>query len=76
MRYTRITVERETLDTRNGLPCSLLLRMMAPLNLVELNHLSPHDTVMLTQKLYYMLWIRQVGIERRDIINDNVSRWL
>jgi hypothetical protein len=23
-----------------------------------------------------MLWIRQVGIERRDIVNDNVSKWL
>jgi hypothetical protein len=50
--------------------------MTAPLNLVEENHLSPHDSVLLTQKLHWMLWIRQVGIERRDIISDDISRWL
>jgi hypothetical protein len=44
--------------------------MIAPLDLVESNRTSPHDSFLLTQKLH---WIRQVGIERRDIINDNVS---
>jgi hypothetical protein len=59
-----------------GLSCSLFLGMTAPLNLVEANHLLPHDSVLLTQKLQWMLWIRQVGIERHDIVNDNVSGWL
>jgi hypothetical protein len=59
-----------------GLPCSLFLGMMAPLNLVEGNHPSPHDSVLLTQKLHWMLWIRQVSIKRRNIINDNISGWL
>jgi hypothetical protein len=35
-----------------GPPCSLLLGVMAPLNIVESNHPSPHDLVMLTQKLH------------------------
>jgi hypothetical protein len=59
-----------------GPPCSLLLGMMAPLNLIESNCPSPHDSVLLTQKLHWMLWIRQVGIERRNIINDDIRGWL
>jgi hypothetical protein len=59
-----------------GLICSLLLEMIAPLNLVESNRPPPHDLVLLTQKLHWMLWIRQVGVERRDIVNDNISGWL
>jgi hypothetical protein len=47
--------------------------MMAPLNLVEANHPLPRESVLLTQKLHWMLWIRQVGIERHDIVNDNIS---
>jgi hypothetical protein len=58
------------------LPCNLLLRMTAPLNLVELNRPPPQDSVLLTQKLHWMLWIRQVDIETRNIINNNVSGWL
>jgi hypothetical protein len=34
---------------------SLFLRMMAPLNLIELDRLSPHDSILLTQKLHWML---------------------
>jgi hypothetical protein len=41
-----------------GLSCSLFLGMTAPLNLVEANHLLPHDSVLLTEKLQWMLWIR------------------
>jgi hypothetical protein len=41
----------------DSLPCSFLFRMMALLNLIEMNRLSPHDSVLLTQKLYCMLWI-------------------
>jgi hypothetical protein len=59
-----------------GLPCSLFLGMMPLVNLVEVNHLSPRDSVLLTQKLHWMLWIRQVGIKRHDIINDNISGWI
>jgi hypothetical protein len=47
--------------------------MTAPPNLVEANHPLPHESVLLTQKLHWMLWIRQVGIERHDIVNDNIS---
>jgi hypothetical protein len=50
--------------------------MMAALNLEEANHLFPHDSVLLTQKLYWMLRIRLVGIERRDIIYDSIHGWL
>jgi hypothetical protein len=46
---------------------------MAPLNLIELNRLSPHDAVLLTQKLHWVLWIGQVGIERRDIGDNDIS---
>jgi hypothetical protein len=59
-----------------GLPCSPFLRMTAPLNLVEINRLPPHDSVLLIQKLHWMLRIRQVSIERHDIVNDDVSGWL
>jgi hypothetical protein len=38
-----------------GLPCSLFLGMMAPLNLIEMNRPLPHDSVLLTQKLHWML---------------------
>jgi hypothetical protein len=38
-----------------GLPCSLFLKITAPLNLIESNHPSPHDSVLLTQKLHWML---------------------
>jgi hypothetical protein len=47
--------------------------MMASMNLVEVNRPSPRDSVLLTQKLHWMLWIRQDGIERRDIINDDIN---
>jgi hypothetical protein len=38
-----------------GLPCSLFLGMMAPLNLIEMNRPLHHDSVLLTQKLHWML---------------------
>jgi hypothetical protein len=50
--------------------------MTAPLNLEEVNHPSPHDLVILTQKLHWILRIRQIGIERRDIINNDIDRQL
>jgi hypothetical protein len=31
-----------------GLPCGFFFRMAAPLNLVEENHPSPHDPILLT----------------------------
>jgi hypothetical protein len=46
-----------------GLSCSLLLRMAAPLNLEELNHLTSRDSVLLIQNLHWVLRIRHVGIE-------------
>jgi hypothetical protein len=59
-----------------GLPSSLFLGVMAPLNLIESNRLPPHDSIPLTQKLHLMLWIGQVGIERHDIINNDIGWWL
>jgi hypothetical protein len=53
-----------------------LLKMMAPFNLVELNHPWPHDSALLTQKLHWMLSLEQVDIERRDIINNDIGGWL
>jgi hypothetical protein len=50
--------------------------MTASLNLVEVNRPSPHDSVLLTQKLHWMLGIGHVSIERRDIGNDDISGWL
>jgi hypothetical protein len=50
--------------------------MTAPQNLIELNRSLHHDSVLLTQKLQWMLWIRQVGFEWGDINNDNISRRL
>jgi hypothetical protein len=59
-----------------SLPCSLFLKMTAPLNLVESNRPSPYDLVLLTQHLYWMLWIRKVSIEGRNIVNDDINRRL
>jgi hypothetical protein len=56
-----------------SLPCSLFLRMMALLNLIESNHSSPHDSVLLTQNLHLMLWIGQVDIKGHDIVNEDIS---
>jgi hypothetical protein len=36
----------------------------------------PRDSVLLTQNLHWMLWIRQVGIEWRDIVDNDIHRWL
>jgi hypothetical protein len=47
-----------------GLPCSLLVRIAAPLNFEESNHLTPRDSVLLTQYLDWVLRVRHVGIER------------
>jgi hypothetical protein len=58
-----------------SLPCSLLLGMVAPLNLIEVNHSMPHDSVLLIQNLHWMLRIRQVGIDRPDIINNDIHGW-
>jgi hypothetical protein len=57
-------------------PSSLFLGMMTPLNLIELNRSPPHDSVLLTQKLHWMLWVGQVGIDRCDIIDNNIGGWL
>jgi hypothetical protein len=46
-----------------SLPCSLLLRMVAPANLEESNHSMSRDSVLLIQNLHWVLRIRQVGIE-------------
>jgi hypothetical protein len=35
--------------------------------------MSPHDSVLMTQKLHWMLGIGHAGIERRDIINDDIG---
>jgi hypothetical protein len=50
--------------------------MMAPLNLIESNRPSPHDLVLLTQKLHWVFWIGQVDSERHDIIDNDISGWL
>jgi hypothetical protein len=41
----------------SSVTCGLVHRMTAPLNFIEANHPSPHDSVLLTQKLQWMLWI-------------------
>jgi hypothetical protein len=46
-----------------SLPCSLLLRMVAPLNFEELNRLMPCDLVLPILNLHWVLRIRQVSIE-------------
>jgi hypothetical protein len=56
-------------------PCSLLLGMAAPMNIEESNCLMPRDSVLLTQNLHWVLPIRQVSIERRDVINNDIHRW-
>jgi hypothetical protein len=37
-----------------GLPSSLFLGVTAPLKHIETNHPSPHDSVLLNQKLHWM----------------------
>jgi hypothetical protein len=79
--YTGTSLQREKIwivgaEEILGLPCSFFLRMTYPLNLIDSNHPSPHDSVLLTQKLHLMLWIGQVGIKSCDIINDDISKWL
>jgi hypothetical protein len=59
-----------------SLPCSLLLRMMAPLNLEEFNRPMPRDSVLLTQNLHWMLQIRHVSIEGCDVVDIDIHRWL
>jgi hypothetical protein len=49
-----------------------MLRMAAPLNLEEVNHPMPCDSVLLTQNLHWMLRIRQVGIEEHDVVNHDI----
>jgi hypothetical protein len=46
-----------------GFPCSLLLRMAAPLIFEEWNRSMLCDSVLLTQNLHWVLQTRQVGIE-------------
>jgi hypothetical protein len=53
-----------------------MLRMMAPLNLEELNCSTPHDSVLLTQNLHWMLQMRQVSIEGCDVIDNDIHRRL
>jgi hypothetical protein len=59
-----------------GLPGSLFLRVTVSLNLIESDSPSPLDSVLLPQKLHWMLWIGQVGIEMCDIIDNDISRGL
>jgi hypothetical protein len=47
--------------------------MMAPLNLIEVNCPLPHDSILMTQKLHWMLGVGQVGIERCGIINNDIG---
>jgi hypothetical protein len=46
--------------------------MVAPLNFEELNRSTPHDSILLIQNLHWVLQIRQVSIERRDVINNDI----
>jgi hypothetical protein len=55
-----------------GLPCSLLLGMMAPQNFEESNHSMPRDLVLLIQNLHWVLRIRQIGIEGCDVIDHDI----
>jgi hypothetical protein len=59
-RGTHASLQREKLwihgmEELLDLPCSLLLGMMAPLILLEANCPSPRDSVLLTQKVHWML---------------------
>jgi hypothetical protein len=79
--YTHASLQREKLwilGTKKifGLPCSLLHGMAAPLNHEESNHLMPRDSVLLIQNLHWMLQIRHVSIEGRDIVDNDIHRWL
>jgi hypothetical protein len=40
-----------------GLPWGLFFGMVTPSNLVEVNHPSPHDPVLLTQQLHWKLGV-------------------
>jgi hypothetical protein len=46
--------------------------MAAPLNFEESNRSMPHDSVLLFQNLHWVLQIGQVGIERLDVINNDI----
>jgi hypothetical protein len=75
--YTRASLRREKLwilrtEKIIGLPCSILLRMVAPLNFEESNCSMPRDSVLLTQNLHWMLQIRQVGIDSCGIVNNDM----
>jgi hypothetical protein len=57
----------------SGLQCSLLLRMMAPLNLEESNRSMSRDSVLLIENLHWMLRIRQVGIGGHDVVDNDIN---
>jgi hypothetical protein len=50
--------------------------MADPLILEESNCSTPCDSVLLIQNLHWMLRIRQVNIDGRDVIDNNVHGWL
>jgi hypothetical protein len=56
-----------------GLPHGFFRGMVTSLNVVEVNHPCPHDPIMLTKQLHQMLEIGQIGLERYDIIDNNIS---
>jgi hypothetical protein len=56
------------------LPRGLFFGMIAPLYLEELNHLAPHDTVLLIQDLDWMLRIGQVCLEQCHVRQYNIHK--
>jgi hypothetical protein len=47
--------------------------MATPLNLIEVNHPSPHDTILLTLQLHRMLGIGHIRLKRCDIVDDDIG---
>jgi hypothetical protein len=56
-----------------GLPRGFFFGTAAPLNLVEANHRSPHDPILLTKQLHRMLGIGQISLKRCEIIDNDIS---
>jgi hypothetical protein len=42
----------------------------------ESNRSTPRDSVLLTQNLHWMLWIRQVSIKGRGIVDNDIHKRL
>jgi hypothetical protein len=56
-----------------GLSCDFFFGMSTPLILVKVNRPSLHDLILLTQQLHRVLGIGQIGLERCDIIDNDIS---